>query len=77
MTIKVLLYDRVSICVRTQRPVCLFSLYSSLFKEIVMTVCEGKGSALTLCWLPAFIVSWLHFFKNKLQFESYSLTPTL
>ena len=55
LPLKVLLYDIVSIYVRTQKPVCLFSLYSTPFKEIVMTVCKGKGSALTLCWLPAFI----------------------
>lgn len=62
LPIKVLLYDIVSIYLRTQKPVCLLSLYSSLFKEIVMTVCEGKGSALTLCWLPAFIALMASFF---------------
>lgn len=63
LPIKVLLYDIVSIYVRTQKPACLFSLYSTPFKEIVMTVCKGKGSALTLCGLPAFKALVASFFK--------------
>lgn len=62
LPIKVLLYDIVSIYVRTQKPVCLFSLYSTPFKEIVMTVCKGKGSTLTLCWLPAYRALMASFF---------------